>query len=66
LALEPKYANAYYNKAVCYALQERVKSAVENLQQAIALNPKYRAQAKTDPDFDATLEDKRFWLLIEG
>jgi tetratricopeptide (TPR) repeat protein len=38
---------AFYNKACCYALQSQIDQAIQNLQQAINLNPdKYREMAK--------------------
>ncbi|WP_180963259.1 tetratricopeptide repeat protein, partial [Fischerella thermalis] len=58
------YANAYYNKAACYALQPQLELALENLQQAINLNPRYRQQAETDIDFELIAKDKRFRQLI--
>jgi tetratricopeptide (TPR) repeat protein len=64
LAIQPDYAKAYYNKAACYALQGEGKLAVENLEQAIKLNPSYRAEVRTDSDFEAILEDKRFRQLF--
>jgi tetratricopeptide (TPR) repeat protein len=32
LEINPNYASAYYNKAACYALQQQVQLALENLQ----------------------------------
>jgi superkiller protein 3 len=46
-------------------LQGNVDIAIENLQQAINLNPdKYREMAKTESDFDSIREDGRFQALI--
>ncbi|MBD2578975.1 hypothetical protein [Oscillatoria sp. FACHB-1406] len=45
----------------------RSDRALENLQQAIALNPeKYREMAKADTDFGSLRGDKRFQSLLEG
>ena len=45
--------DTFYNKACCYALQDNIEQAIENLQKAINLSPeKYREMAKTDSDFD--------------
>lgn len=64
LEINPDYASAYYNKAACYALQQQVKLALENLQAAIKLNPSYKEEAKTDIDFDPIAKDKRFRKFI--
>ncbi|WP_217359984.1 tetratricopeptide repeat protein [Anabaena sp. UHCC 0253] len=56
---------AWYNKAQCYALIDNVNLAIDNLQKAIELNPEYKNNAKTDPDFDEIREDERFKQLIE-
>lgn len=66
LNIHPKAAEVYYNKAICYALQEQVKLAVKNLKQAILLNQKYREEARTEPDFEAIADHKQFKALIEG
>jgi hypothetical protein len=42
-----------------------VDLAIEDLKQAIQLNPEYKNNAKTDPDFDEIREDERFKKLIE-
>ena len=62
--IKPDKHQAWYNKARCYALQENVDLAVENLKQAISLNPEYREMAKTDPDFNSIREDERFQALL--
>ena len=59
-------ANAYYNIGCDYALQGNIDLALENLQQAIQLNPdKYLEQAKTESDFDSIRHDLRFQALIQ-
>ncbi len=66
LECRPDYHEAWYNKACYYALQGNIEQAIENLQTAINLNPdNYREMAKTDSDFDAIREDKRFQALIK-
>jgi tetratricopeptide (TPR) repeat protein len=57
-------ANAYYNKAVCYGLQNNVELAIENLQRAINLDVKYQDMAKTDQDFEQIRGDERFQRLL--
>jgi tetratricopeptide (TPR) repeat protein len=60
LQIKSDYSNAYYNKAACYALQGQAQFAIENLQQAIKLNPSHREEAQADPDFEALSKDRRF------
>ncbi|MEH2164665.1 MAG: tetratricopeptide repeat protein [Nostoc sp.] len=38
--IQPDNPLIFYNKACCYALQNNIDLAIENLQQAISLNPK--------------------------
>jgi tetratricopeptide (TPR) repeat protein len=65
LDLRPGYANAWFNKACVYALQGDVDQTLENLAQAIQLDPMHREQAKTDSDFDLARSDARFKKLLE-
>ena len=65
LAIQPDYAPAYYQKAISHAHQGQVHFSLDNLEKAIALNPAYRQEARTDLDFDAITQDDRFWRLIE-
>jgi tetratricopeptide (TPR) repeat protein len=65
LAIKTDLVKVLYNKAYCYALLGKTDLALENLQRAIALNPKsVRERAKTDPDFDGIREDERFRALL--
>ncbi len=67
LEIKPNYVNCFYGKACCYSLQCNVDLAIENLQQAINLNPnEYREAAKTDSVFDSIRGDNRFQALIQG
>ncbi|MGB6297443.1 MAG: tetratricopeptide repeat protein [Rivularia sp. (in: cyanobacteria)] len=67
LEIKADNASAFYNKACCYALQNNIGQAIENLQKAINLNPeKYREMAKTDNNFDAIRNNKRFQELIHN
>ena len=67
LELKPDDSAALYNKACCYAKHNNIDLAIENLQQAIKLNPEeYREMVKTDTDFDRIRGDKRFKALIQG
>jgi tetratricopeptide (TPR) repeat protein len=66
LEFKPDKHEAFYNKACCYALQSQIDQAIQNLQQAINLNPdKYREMAKTDSDFDSIRSHTRFQALIQ-
>lgn len=65
LESDPNYANAYYNKACSFALQNQIELALENLQRAIELEPeRCREVAKTDTDFDGIRGDVRFQELL--
>ena len=67
LQINPNHANAYYNKACIYALENQVELALENLQRAIELEPeRFRELAKTDADFDGIRGDVRFQELLLG
>ncbi|MBU7585926.1 MAG: tetratricopeptide repeat protein, partial [Nostoc sp. TH1S01] len=67
LEFKPDLHEAWNKKACCYALQGNIEQALENLQQAINLNPdKYRESAKTNSDFDNIRHVKRFQSLIQG
>ncbi|WP_024970206.1 TPR end-of-group domain-containing protein, partial [Microcystis aeruginosa] len=57
-------ADAYYNKACCYGLQNNVELAIENLQRAINLDVKYQDMAKTEQDFEQIRGDERFQRLL--
>lgn len=59
-------AGVYYYKACCFAKQDIIKFAIENLQRAIAMSyEKYQNRAKTDASFDIIREDERFQALIQ-
>jgi tetratricopeptide (TPR) repeat protein len=59
-------AGLYYYKACCFAKQDMIEFAIENLQRAIGIShEKYQDRAKTDSNFDAIREDERFQALIQ-
>ena len=62
---KPAHPIGWYSKACCYALQGNIELAVKNLKWAIDLDSKYREIAKTDLNFDAIREDKRFQQVID-
>ncbi|MEH1909484.1 tetratricopeptide repeat protein [Nostoc sp.] len=56
----------YYYKACCFAKQDIIKFAIENLQRAIAISyEKYKNRAKIDSNFDGIRQDERFKALIQ-
>ncbi|MBV9387655.1 MAG: hypothetical protein JOZ78_14640 [Chroococcidiopsidaceae cyanobacterium CP_BM_ER_R8_30] len=60
-----RQSTSWYNKVCCYASQINAELALENLQQAINLNPdKYRQMAITASAFDKIRQDERFQALI--
>lgn len=66
LEINPDYADADYNTAACYALQGEVELALDNLQQAIEVNSKYKDYAETDLDVEEISADEGFQELIES
>jgi tetratricopeptide (TPR) repeat protein/tRNA A-37 threonylcarbamoyl transferase component Bud32 len=66
LAINPNNHFFWYSKASCYALQSSIHLAIENLEQAIKLNPDCRKKAKTDSNFDLIRQDWRFKALIDS
>ena len=66
LEIKPDYYQAWYKKASCYALQKNIVMGIENLQQAINLNPEYQEIVKTDTDFDAIRDSEEFQRLIDS
>jgi tetratricopeptide (TPR) repeat protein len=62
---DPKHESGYYAKACYYALQGEVEQAVDNLQRAIDIKPRFsRREAKHNPDFDTIRDDERFRALV--
>ena len=53
-----------YALACCHALVSDAASAVKYLKEAIALDPKYRKDAKTDKDFDKVRANAEFKKLL--
>ncbi|WP_442937822.1 tetratricopeptide repeat protein [Nostoc sp.] len=67
LILNPNDESSYYGKSCCYVLQGDIELTIENLQQAINLNPcRCRSEARTNPDFDSIRNDARFQALLQG
>ena len=67
LKLQPDHAEALYEIAGCYALQNKVQKAVEYLTKAIALSPdRYLAKARTDSNFELIRNRSSFKLLVSS
>ena len=66
LSIQPDSSYVIYKKACCYGLQCDADNAIQALQSAIALDPKYRDMAKTDTDFDPIHTDEQFQALLNG
>ncbi|MCU0545025.1 MAG: tetratricopeptide repeat protein [Oscillatoriaceae cyanobacterium Prado104] len=65
--MKPDDYSLFYNKAVCYALQGQVDLSLQNLQQAITLNPaECREMAKIDSIFNSIRSHQKFQVLIQG
>ena len=63
---DPKHEVGYYGKACCYALQGDIGQAIDNLQKAIDIAPRFsRNEAKHNPDFDSIRDDERFRALMQ-
>jgi tetratricopeptide (TPR) repeat protein len=61
----PKHESGYYGKACCYALQGEIGQAIDNLQKAIDIAPRFsRCEAKHNPDFNSIRDDERFRALM--
>lgn len=64
---DPDHESGYYAKACCHALQGNVYQAIDSLQKAIDIKPRFsRHNAKYNPDFDGIRNDERFQVLIYG
>ncbi|MDP8934764.1 MAG: tetratricopeptide repeat protein, partial [Cyanobacteriota bacterium] len=67
LEINPDFANAFYNKACCYALQGFADLALDNLQRAVEFMPNlYRELALADSDLSCIWKQERFEALIQG
>ena len=65
LEIYPEHAVAWYNKACCYAEQNNVELAIENLKQVLVFDTTNLMQeAKTDSSFDLICEDSRFQEIV--
>ena len=62
-----KHESGYYGKACYYALQGEIGQAIDNLQKAIDIAPRFsRSEAKHNPDFDSIRDDEKFRDLMQS
>ena len=61
----PKHDHIQYMLALAHALGNNVETAAAHLEQAIALNPDNRLQAKQEPDFDSIRRTQPFLDAIK-
>jgi Flp pilus assembly protein TadD len=67
LEINPNDAEAYFNLACLRSIskkEENKDEALEYLRKAVELDSKYKAKAKTDPDFDFIRDDPRFKEIV--
>ena len=64
IAKDPGLPAPYYNLACAYGRQGALEEALPYLQQAIALNPDFRAYARTDEDFDPVRANPAFQAIV--
>lgn len=66
LSIEPDDADLHYLKAVVNALAGKVRSAVQPMKRAIALDPDIRVVAMQDPDLKAIIHKAPLAKLFSG
>jgi tetratricopeptide (TPR) repeat protein len=64
LARFPQADYAYYGLALLDSITGRAQECLQNLAQAIELNPRNRLQARADNDFQSMVDDPRFTELL--
>ena len=57
-------AIAWYNKACAYSLKGDKQNALKNLSKAIALDAKYKEDAKSDANFKNLWDDEDFKRIV--
>jgi len=65
IELDPSFPDPYYNLSCTYSLMKEVQPAITNLKKAIGLNPHFKEQAKTDPDFKNIKDEDEFKGLLK-
>ena len=61
----PNDASVFYARAAVRGLQGNADGAATELKKAVALDPKFRYQAASDPDFDRVRDEASFIDVIE-
>lgn len=64
LAMYPQADYAFYGLALLGSITGQSQDCLDNLSQAIELNPKNRLQARVDNDFQNMVDDPRFTELL--
>ncbi len=64
LAINPNYAEGFYNRTCTESLQKKEKLALKDLKRAIELNIELKEDAKSDEDFDNIKESEEFKRII--
>jgi tetratricopeptide (TPR) repeat protein len=65
LEQEPRSVRCLYARASAMALRGQTDRALDNLRQAIAIEPTVRFQAVNDPDFEKIREEPTFIDMVE-
>jgi tetratricopeptide (TPR) repeat protein len=67
ISLESENYIGWYEKSRCLVLMGKVERAIDNLKEAIRLNPEQLPlMLKNDSDYDCIRDDERFQALIES
>lgn len=64
LATYPEADYAFYGLALLAAITGQIQDCLDQLSQAIQLNPRNRLQARVDSDFQNMVDDPRFTELL--
>jgi len=64
IELDPKYAPAYYWRAITHALQKETAGVLKNLSTATELKPEYKARAKANLIFELWYDNQEFGRIV--
>jgi hypothetical protein len=65
IAEDPSSSRFLYARSSAWALSGKVDAAINDLRQAISIDPQVRFQAVNDPDFESIREEPAFIDIIE-
>jgi tetratricopeptide (TPR) repeat protein len=65
IAEEPSSSRFLYARSSAWALSGKIEAAINDLRQAISIDPQVRFQAVNDPDFESIREEPAFIDIIE-